>query len=68
MKPLQFCSFWYLLIFILSPELLAQDITGRIEGPNLGENGNQIYPNPTYGEPTSFQPQMSLRFGLEIDF
>jgi hypothetical protein len=34
----------------------------------VDENGNQTYPNPTYGEPTSFQPPMSLRFGIEINF
>ncbi len=35
---------------------------------NADENGNQIDPNPTYGLPTSFQPPMSLRFGLEVNF
>ena len=34
----------------------------------IDENGNQIDPNPTYRMPTSFQPPMSLRFGLEINF
>jgi hypothetical protein len=35
---------------------------------NADESGNQIDPNPTYGLPTSFQPPMSLRFGLEVNF
>ena len=35
---------------------------------NADENGNQIDPNPTYGLPTAFQPPMSLRFGLEVNF
>ena len=34
----------------------------------VDENGNQIYPNPTYGRPTSYQPPMSFRFGFEINF
>ena len=32
------------------------------------EYGNQIEPNPTYGREISFQPPMSLRFGLEVSF
>lgn len=35
---------------------------------NVDENGNQIDPNPLYGEATTFQPPMSLRFGLEVGF
>ena len=35
---------------------------------NADANGNQIDPNPTYGLPTSFQPPMSLRIGLEVNF
>jgi len=35
---------------------------------NIDNNGNQIDPNPTYNLPTSFQPPMSLRFGLEVSF
>jgi hypothetical protein len=35
---------------------------------NVDEYGNQIYPNPTYGEPTSYQPPMSIRFGFEVNF
>jgi len=35
---------------------------------NADENGNQIDHNPTYGLPTAFQPPMSLRFGLEVNF
>jgi hypothetical protein len=35
---------------------------------NVDEYGNQSDPNPTYGLPTSFQPPMSLRFGLEVNF
>ncbi len=35
---------------------------------DVDENGNQIYPNPTYGQPTSYQPPMSLRLGLEVNF
>jgi len=35
---------------------------------NMDEEGNQINPNPNYGQPIRFQPPMSLRFGLEVDF
>ncbi len=34
----------------------------------IDENGDQINPNPTYGMPISFQPPMSLRLGLEVNF
>lgn len=34
----------------------------------VDENGNQIYPNPTYGRPTSYQPPMSFRIGFEVNF
>ena len=35
---------------------------------NVDEYGNQTDLNPTYGLPTSFQPPMSLRFGMEVNF
>lgn len=35
---------------------------------NIDEAGNQIDPNPNYGQPIRFQPPMSLRLGLEVDF
>jgi hypothetical protein len=35
---------------------------------SVDENGNQIYPNPTYGAATTFQPPMSVRLGLEVNF
>jgi len=34
----------------------------------LDENGNQTDPNPNYGQPRRFQPPMSLRLGIEVDF
>lgn len=30
--------------------------------------GNPEYPNPTYGMPQRFQPPMSMRLGLEVNF
>jgi hypothetical protein len=35
---------------------------------DVDENGNQVYPNPTYRQPTSYQPPMSFRFGFEVNF
>jgi hypothetical protein len=35
---------------------------------SLDESGNQATPNPTYGRPSVFQPPMSARIGLSLDF
>ncbi len=35
---------------------------------NVDANGNQINPNPLYGQPTKFLPPMSLRVGAEVMF
>jgi hypothetical protein len=35
---------------------------------SVDENGNQINPNPLYGQATRFQPPMAVRLGLEIGF
>ena len=35
---------------------------------NVDENGNQINPNPLYGQATRFQPPMAVRLGLEVGF
>jgi hypothetical protein len=35
---------------------------------NQDSHGNQIDPNPTYGQPIRFQPPRSIRLGMEIDF
>jgi hypothetical protein len=32
------------------------------------ENGNQIAPNPTYGQVYLYQPPMSVRLGMEVNF
>ncbi len=32
------------------------------------ENGNLIYPNPTYGQAYRYQSSMSIRLGMEINF
>jgi hypothetical protein len=34
----------------------------------LDANGNQAFPNPNYGAPLVFQPPMSARLGLTVDF
>lgn len=34
----------------------------------VDENGNQIFPNPTYGQATRYFPPMSFRIGMEINF
>lgn len=34
----------------------------------LDENGSPISPNPTYGQAYYYQPPMSVRFGVEVDF
>ena len=31
-------------------------------------NGNQVFPNPTYGQATRYFPPMSFRAGMEINF
>ena len=40
----------------------------QIHYRNLDADGNQIDPNPTYGEPIRFFPPMSARLGLETRF
>jgi len=35
---------------------------------NVDENGSPIDPNPTYGQAYSYQPSMSVRLGVEVDF
>ena len=34
----------------------------------LDPDGNQAFPNPNYGRPVVFQPPMSARLGLSVDF
>lgn len=34
----------------------------------LDPDGNQAFPNPNYGQPVVFQPPMSARLGLSVDF
>lgn len=34
----------------------------------IDENGNQIDPNPLYGQATRFQPPMAVRLGFEVRF
>jgi len=31
-------------------------------------SGNQIAPNPTYGQVKLYQPPMSMRLGMEVNF
>ncbi len=63
----QLISFDYQARFIL--DLFGQAVNyDQLHYLNADANGNQIDPNPTYGLPTSFQPPMSLRFGLEVNF
>lgn len=35
---------------------------------SVDENGNQADPNPLYGSPMRFQPAMSMRLGMEVNF
>jgi hypothetical protein len=35
---------------------------------NLDENGNNINPNPLYGLASRFQPPMTMRLGMEVNF
>ena len=35
---------------------------------SLDANGNQTDPNPDYGKPIRFQPPMSVRLGMEVNF
>jgi hypothetical protein len=35
---------------------------------NIDGEGNQINPNPTYGEPTRYYPPTTVRLGLELSF
>jgi len=39
-----------------------------IQNFNQDENGNQIDPNPTFGQPTQYQPPASVRVGVEVGF
>ena len=40
----------------------------QIHYHNLDADGNQIDPNPTYGEAIRFFPPMSARLGMEMRF
>lgn len=46
-------------------QVVAQEELHYLDTDN---NGNPIYPNATYGLPTIFQPPMSVRLGLEVNF
>jgi hypothetical protein len=35
---------------------------------NQDPDGNQIDPNPTYGEPIRYYPPTTVRLGLEFSF
>ena len=35
---------------------------------DLDASGNPVFPNPSYGMPTKFQPPMSVRLGMEVNF
>jgi hypothetical protein len=35
---------------------------------NTDANGNPVDPSPTYGTPQLFQPPMSVRLGMEVNF
>jgi hypothetical protein len=35
---------------------------------NADDDGNQLDPNPNYGVPFQFQPPMSVRLGMEVNF
>ena len=37
-------------------------------GIGLDENGQQTLPNPSYGQPTAFQPPQAVRIGMEFAF
>jgi len=34
----------------------------------VSESGEQIHPNPLYGQPIGWQPPMAVRVGVEVQF
>lgn len=68
---LDFISNWQtkliLDIFHIASQRKAVDID-QVRYFGTDENGNPIYPNPTYGEAYSYQPSMSMRLGMEVSF
>jgi hypothetical protein len=46
-------------------EAVAYDQTRYL---GVDDDGNQAFPNPTYGLATKWQPPMAVRLGLEVDF
>lgn len=40
----------------------------QVKYNSVDANGNPTEPNPAYGLPTRFQPPMSMRLGLELNF
>jgi carboxypeptidase family protein len=46
-------------------EVVMQD---QVRYNDLDASGNPVFPNPGYGLPTRFQPPMSVRVGMEVNF
>jgi hypothetical protein len=40
----------------------------QVHYANVDSEGNQIYPNPTYGRAIAYQPPMVVRLGLDLQF
>jgi hypothetical protein len=54
------------VLHVGSPEKAAN--YDQVHYFNLDAGGNEIDPNPTYREPTAYQPAMAVRLGLEVSF
>ena len=54
------------MLHVGSPRTAVNFEQRRYSG--VDENGNQIGPNPTYGQATSYLAPMAVRLGLEVDF
>ena len=52
-----------IVVLLSASNVLSQETKG-----NQDEDGNQINPNPDYDQAIRFQPPMSIRLGLEVEF
>lgn len=54
-------------VFHIASQLKPVDIV-QLQYLEVDENGNPIIPNPVYGQAYSYQPSISVRLGLEVNF
>ncbi len=54
-------------VFHIASQRKPVDID-QVQYGGVDSNGNQLYPNSTYGLGSKFQPPMSVRLGMELSF